>query len=182
MSKEFEVELFEGKNTVLLHLRIPQAMNSELLLEAETKGISVSEIVREAIRMNLAPKVLGRQVEKGFELAEGENRLDGIVDYYADLSNFCQETEAALRKAQAMKETVRRIRKLVESKFEQVYNREIGKMKLLAEEREKERQHKKRQQNLAGVRGPESHPIKLTEDDVKGLTELQKKQRRFLKD
>lgn len=180
MGKDFEIELFEGKNTALLHLRIPQAMNDELLLEAKEKGVSVAGIVRDAIKMNLAPKVLGRQVEKGFELAEGENRLDGIVDYYADLSSFCQETEVALRKGQAMKETVKRIRKLVESKFEAVYEREVKKMRLEQESREKARQRQKKQRGVAGLLQP-SFPTFLTEDQKATLSQKQKREREFAK-
>jgi hypothetical protein len=177
MKKDLEVVGFKGPNTILLAVRIPEPLHEQLQQESKERGESVPDLVRKAISLTVLPGALSRQVSEGIEIAEAtDSPVDGLKTYYADLSALIKEGEAAIRKAKAMKQSIRLIEKQVVPIFKRVFEKRMKQWQFEQESNEKERHKRKREQKLAGILEPESNPAMLTEDDMKGLTELQKKQ------
>lgn len=179
--KQLSIEsIYSGPKTVLFQIRLQQSLYESLERESQARNLPISELVREYVIFQLLPKDLAHQVEKGAAIAESEAVLDGVKEYYIDLSKMLQEIEIVRRRAKAMQQTIRLIEKQVEPIFKKLFEEKLSKMKLLAEQNEKARQLRKKQRGAAGIREPDA-PIFLTEDQKSTLSPKQKREREFAK-
>jgi hypothetical protein len=174
--KDLIEEVFEGPNERLIQVRISPSMYEGLQKEEQEAGISIPDLLRAFIGTALLPNQLCRVAEM-----EDVRGLDQARRYLVEVSNLRKASSSAASVLRQKEKAMRNIIKLAEAKADAFLDRELGKMRLLAEQHEREAKLRKKQQQAAGIRGPDS-PSKLNEAELNALTDLQKKQRRFLKD
>lgn len=173
--KDLIEEVFEGPNVELIQLRIPLNMLKAVQKEEQETGISIPDLLRAFIGTALLPNQLCRVAEM-----EDVRGLDQARRYLVEVSNLRKASSGAASVLRQKEKAMRNIIKLAEAKADAILDRELAKMRLLAEQHEREAKLRKKQRGAAGIREPDA-AIFLTEEQKSTLSQKQKREREFAK-
>ena len=117
-------DVFEGPNTKMLAVKVSGELFEILEATAAEAGLTMPELVRELLSLNVIPRVLKTKIDKGLVLdTKDMDRLAAFRVYVGRLEEMVGEAKKFEKKVMSMKREADWLTRLIKKKVDTVMDR-----------------------------------------------------------